>query len=182
MVKHKGLLAWRFRLSARTHASHAWKTGSIPVGATRKETTDWLSLFLLCVLSLSLSLSFRVGSRLCWAGALGFFFFVFLDILGVLDILDILDALDVLDVLGCRLGMSRGARDILAWRWCKKRNEKRALLVSWAKMDSNHRSRKTADLQSAPFGHSGICPDTFRLICICGAKVRLFFEKASAIC
>ena len=28
----------------------------------------------------------------------------------------------------------------------------------WAKMDSNHRSRKTADLQSAPFGHSGICP------------------------
>ena len=32
------------------------------------------------------------------------------------------------------------------------------LLVSWAKMDSNHRSRKTADLQSAPFGHSGICP------------------------
>ena len=28
----------------------------------------------------------------------------------------------------------------------------------WAKMDSNHRSRKTADLQSAPFGHSGIRP------------------------
>ena len=28
----------------------------------------------------------------------------------------------------------------------------------WAEMDSNHRSRKTADLQSAPFGHSGICP------------------------
>ena len=31
----------------------------------------------------------------------------------------------------------------------------------WAKMDSNHRSRKTADLQSAPFGHSGICPFAF---------------------
>ena len=31
----------------------------------------------------------------------------------------------------------------------------------WAKMDSNHRSRKTADLQSAPFGHSGICPFCF---------------------
>ena len=31
-------------------------------------------------------------------------------------------------------------------------------LFLWAKMDSNHRSRKTADLQSAPFGHSGICP------------------------
>ena len=25
-------------------------------------------------------------------------------------------------------------------------------------MDSNHRRRKPADLQSAPFGHSGICP------------------------
>ena len=32
------------------------------------------------------------------------------------------------------------------------------LLDSWAKMDSNHRRRKPADLQSAPFGHSGICP------------------------
>ncbi len=30
--------------------------------------------------------------------------------------------------------------------------------VLWAKMDSNHRRRKPADLQSAPFGHSGICP------------------------
>ena len=30
--------------------------------------------------------------------------------------------------------------------------------VAWAKMDSNHRRRKPADLQSAPFGHSGICP------------------------
>ena len=30
--------------------------------------------------------------------------------------------------------------------------------VRWAKMDSNHRRRKPADLQSAPFGHSGICP------------------------
>ena len=28
----------------------------------------------------------------------------------------------------------------------------------WAVMDSNHRSRKTAELQSAPFGHSGNCP------------------------
>ena len=31
-------------------------------------------------------------------------------------------------------------------------------LYVWVKMDSNHRSRKTADLQSAPFGHSGIHP------------------------
>ena len=28
----------------------------------------------------------------------------------------------------------------------------------WVRMDSNHRSRKTADLQSAPFGHSGTHP------------------------
>ena len=28
----------------------------------------------------------------------------------------------------------------------------------WARMDSNHRRRKPADLQSAPFGHSGTCP------------------------
>ena len=26
----------RFRLVARTHASHAWNTGSIPVGATKR--------------------------------------------------------------------------------------------------------------------------------------------------
>ena len=32
----------------------------------------------------------------------------------------------------------------------------------WAKMDSNHRRRKPADLQSAPFGHSGICPTSFK--------------------
>ena len=30
-------------------------------------------------------------------------------------------------------------------------------------MDSNHRRRKPADLQSAPFGHSGICP--FKKLC-----------------
>ena len=28
----------------------------------------------------------------------------------------------------------------------------------WVEMDSNHRSYKAADLQSAPFGHSGIYP------------------------
>ena len=28
----------------------------------------------------------------------------------------------------------------------------------WEEMDSNHRRRKPADLQSAPFGHSGIFP------------------------
>ena len=30
--------------------------------------------------------------------------------------------------------------------------------TEWVVMDSNHRSRKTADLQSAPFGHSGNHP------------------------
>ena len=30
-------------------------------------------------------------------------------------------------------------------------------------MDSNHRRRKPADLQSAPFGHSGICPNYIEL-------------------
>ena len=34
--------------------------------------------------------------------------------------------------------------------------------TEWVVMDSNHRSRKTADLQSAPFGHSGICPTYFQ--------------------
>ena len=32
--KNSDLKLWRFRLVARTHASHAWNTGSIPVGAT----------------------------------------------------------------------------------------------------------------------------------------------------
>ena len=31
----------------------------------------------------------------------------------------------------------------------------------WAVMDSNHRRRKPAELQSAPFGHSGNCPLCF---------------------
>ena len=33
----------------------------------------------------------------------------------------------------------------------------------WAKMDSNHRRRKPADLQSAPFGHSGNFPSCLPL-------------------
>ena len=32
------------------------------------------------------------------------------------------------------------------------------LFLWWGEMDSNHRSRSTTDLQSAPFGHSGISP------------------------
>ena len=30
--------------------------------------------------------------------------------------------------------------------------------ILWGEMDSNHRRRAPADLQSAPFGHSGISP------------------------
>ncbi len=36
-------------------------------------------------------------------------------------------------------------------------------IVSWAVMDSNHRRRKPAELQSAPFGHSGNCPFVRRI-------------------
>ena len=52
-----------------------------------------------------------------------------------------------------------------------------SLLILWAKMDSNHRSRKTADLQSAPFGHSGICPNGLSFERRC--KGTTFFESAS---
>ena len=31
-------------------------------------------------------------------------------------------------------------------------------LIWWAEEDSNLRRRKPSDLQSDPFGHSGICP------------------------
>ena len=61
----------------------------------------------------------------------------------------------------------------MEWSAFAKRNKKRNIfesssihrirrplgrLILWVKMDSNHRSRETADLQSAPFGHSGIHP------------------------
>ncbi len=49
--------------------------------------------------------------------------------------------------------------------WRISTNEKSVREIShgrffrlWVLMDSNHRSRKTADLQSAPFGHSGKHP------------------------
>ena len=32
-------------------------------------------------------------------------------------------------------------------------------IIWWERMDSDHRSRKTTDLQSAPFGHSGTPPN-----------------------
>ena len=41
-------ILWRFRLVARTHASHAWNTGSIPVGATKERLVPFF--FLGCML------------------------------------------------------------------------------------------------------------------------------------
>ena len=49
--------------------------------------------------------------------------------------------------------------------------------LSWAVMDSNHRSRKTAELQSAPFGHSGNCPYYFQLQC----KGTIIFETCKRL-
>ena len=46
------LKIWRFRLVARTHASHAWNTGSIPVGATKhiiKQVTHKVTCFFFIV-------------------------------------------------------------------------------------------------------------------------------------
>ena len=51
------------------------------------------------------------------------------------------------------------------------------VVALWVEMDSNHRRHKPADLQSAPFGHSGIHP-------IANAKlgksfgIRKFFLKS----
>ena len=53
-------------------------------------------------------------------------------------------------------------------------------------MDSNHRRRKPADLQSAPFGHSGICPSfSWKLkvenqtINPLNISINFFFDKSS---
>ena len=40
-------------------------------------------------------------------------------------------------------------------------------------MDSNHRRRKPADLQSAPFGHSGICPTFIQRTLLFRASCRI---------
>ena len=54
------------------------------------------------------------------------------------------------------------------------------LFYLWAEMDSNHRSRTTADLQSAPFGHSGIRPCNENEPAA-GTKVKIIFESAKII-
>ncbi len=49
-------------------------------------------------------------------------------------------------------------------------------MVVWAEKDSNLRSRKTADLQSAPVGRLGICPVFFGkgiVTCLSEKKSRL---------
>ena len=45
----------------------------------------------------------------------------------------------------------------------------------WAVMDSNHRRRKPAELQSAPFGHSGNCPYLFFAV----QRYKLFLNCAN---
>ena len=45
------------------------------------------------------------------------------------------------------------------------RKQVRIFLVWWARVDSNHRSWKAADLQSVPIGHSGTRPYSFCVHC-----------------
>jgi hypothetical protein len=63
---------------------------------------------------------------------------------------------------------------------CKLPTEK------WGRMDSNHRKRKLADLQSAPFGHSGTPPyiqkSCQRTVCVLNwtAKLYSFFVMSNS--
>lgn len=55
------------------------------------------------------------------------------------------------------------------WKQQSTNNKKdliRGLLKWWARVDSNHRSLATADLQSAPFSHSGTYPYLIFKICL----------------
>ena len=52
-------MKWRFRLAARTHASHAWNTGSIPVGATKRDTFEYLFFVYICRVGIKNSLASR---------------------------------------------------------------------------------------------------------------------------
>ena len=51
--------------------------------------------------------------------------------------------------------MSRFGSNGFGFQWIEPGQGSTA---SWMEVDSNHRRHKTADLQSAPFGHSGIHP------------------------
>ena len=48
-----------------------------------------------------------------------------------------------------------------------------AILLWWEQMDSNHRRWKPADLQSAPFGRSGILPISISMFVFCWASCRI---------
>ena len=52
---------------------------------------------------------------------------------------------------------------------------------SWAVMDSNHRRLAPAELQSAPFGHSGNCP-LGRPDCSVSAFVNAKVQKNFCLC
>ena len=54
------------------------------------------------------------------------------------------------------------------------------ILHLWAVMDSNHRRRKPAELQSAPFGHSGNCPLFLSLLSDSNQRPRDYKSRALA--
>ena len=51
----------------------------------------------------------------------------------------------------------------------------------WGRMDSNHRKRKLADLQSAPFGHSGTPPNNLKEHTLferrCKSRIFFYIDK-----
>ena len=51
------------------------------------------------------------------------------------------------------------------------------VLLKWVVMDSNHRRRKPADLQSAPFGHSGNHPFCSAKLCKISDTAKFFNKK-----
>ena len=61
--------------------------------------------------------------------------------------------------------------------WLKKIKPREKTHGLWAVMDSNHRSRKTAELQSAPFGHSGNCPKSLLTATLCVLFCRCSFVE-----
>ena len=67
-----------------------------------------------------------------------------------------------------------------AWKANALSTELLPHLLQWAKMDSNHRRRKPADLQSAPFGHSGICPFLLSLLSDSNQRPRDYKSRALA--
>ena len=93
----------------------------------------------------------------------------------------------------CRSGRRGSNSRPLAWKANALPTELLPQIVFlWAKMDSNHRRYKPADLQSAPFGHSGIRPclkslsrfDNAKLrkkFGLCQIKIEFFYKKGGRI-